>query len=403
MLQLDILTTFVTCGAASCVAALMTLLARTDDRDLRAALRISSTGFAVLGVSLLQLVGGVQGPADPPMVLALLGSAWGLGIIGWALARLAGRRVPMAPVAAILAAVGLVQLAALQHSPWALGVAYSASITLMCLLTAVALRSFLFRPRFMVDAILGWAMVACVAAYGLRLALALVHDGPAAVHHVYGPPAVLRLLGILYSVMPIFMATLLLSTVNARLAEQLALRAMTDELTGALNRRALRDRLPAMAAGVHARGGALAAMLLDIDHFKRINDTHGHLVGDEVLRQLVPVLREVLRNDALITRYGGEEFALLVPVRSSTAAQRVAERLRTAVAGHAFDAQGRRLPVTVSVGMAMVAPGDTLDAVLQRADQALYQAKRGGRNRVVHCDGEMPHAAAVAQASMETG
>lgn len=386
MLDVDILTTFVTCGAAACVAALMTMLVRADEPMLASALRISSVGFAVLGLSLVQLVGGVRGPDALPMVLALLGSSCGMTIIGWGLLRLAGHRVPPAWAAAILVVLVLVQLAALESSAWALGAVYSGAITLMCLLTTLGLKNFLLRPRHIAEGILGWAMVGCVLAYALRLALTLAHDGPAVIHHVYGPPAVLRLLGILYSVMPIFMATVLLSTANARLAERLALRAMTDELTGAMNRRALRDLAPAMMAEAHSGGSVLALLMLDIDHFKRINDTHGHLVGDDVLRRLASTLRASVRQDALITRFGGEEFALLVPVRDADTALQMAQRLRLEVAALDFQAEGRDLQVTVSIGLTLLGAGQTLDAGLRRADAALYRAKTGGRNRVDSAD-----------------
>jgi diguanylate cyclase (GGDEF)-like protein len=402
MLDIDILTTFVTCGAAACVAALMTMLVRADEPMLDSALRISSAGFAVLGLSLVQLLGGVRGPDALPMVLALLGSSCGITVIGWGLLRLAGHRVPPAWAAAILLLLVLAQLAALQSSAWALGAVYSGAITLLCVLATLGLKNFLLRPRHIAEGILGWAMVGCVLAYGLRLALTLVHDGPAVVHHVYGPPAVLRLLGILYSVMPIFMATVLLSTVNARLTDRLALRAMTDELTGTMNRRALRDLAPTMMAEAYAGGSVLALLMLDIDHFKRINNTHGHLLGDDVLRRLAATLRASLRQDALITRFGGEEFALLVPVRDASQALQTAQRLRLAVAALDFQAEGQDLQVTVSIGLTLLGAGQALDAGLRRADAALYRAKNDGRNRVHSADAAYVAEAAPASAGGQT-
>jgi len=382
MLDIDLLTTYVICGAASCAGALMMMLVRTGDAGLASALRTASVGFGVLGLSLLQLVFGVSAPLSTPMLLALAGTTVGMGIIGWGLARLAGTRVAGKVVFSLIGAAWLAQALALLISPLALSVAYSGSLALLCAGTTWGVRGFLLRPRTLAESLIGWSMVGFVLSYSLRMALALAHDGEATVHHVYGPPAVLRLLGILYGVMPVVMATLLLSVVNTRLAAQISHQAMTDELTGAMNRRALRQQAPALVTRARASGQALAAMLLDIDHFKRVNDTHGHLMGDEVLREVVTVLRAQLRPEALVTRFGGEEFALLVPVRDAATAQRVAERLRAAMAAHDVTGSGLPVRVTASVGLAMLGPDEPLEAALRRADEALYRAKQGGRNRV---------------------
>lgn len=392
MLQIDLLTTYVTCGAASCAAALMTMLARAGEPELARVLRTSSIGFALLGVSLLQLVQGVDGPMAASMLLALAGSTvgiGGIGGIGWGLAQLAGRRVRGRTVVIGVGAALAAQAAALPLSAMALGAAYSAGITLMCAATTWALRDFIRRPRDVTEALIGAVMVGFVLAYALRTALALAHDGPPAAAHAYGPPGVLRLLGLLYGVMPVVMATLLLNVVNGRLAAQLALRAMTDELTGALNRRALHARAPALQAQAGAAGETLALLVTDLDHFKHINDSHGHAAGDEVLRQVVALLRAQLRRDALLTRVGGEEFVLLVPVQDAAAAQRVAERLRAAVGRQPVQVAGQALRVTASIGITLLAPDEPLDAALARADAALYRAKTGGRDRV---ESDLPQA-----------
>lgn len=390
MLQIDLLTTYVTCGAASCAAALMTMLSRAGEPELARVLRTSSIGFALLGVSLLQLVQGVDGPMAVSMLLALAGSTVGIGGIGWGLAQLAGCRVRGRTVALGVGAALAAQAAALPLGAMAVGVAYSAGITLMCAVTTWALRDFIRRPRDVTEALIGAVMVGFVLAYALRTALALAHDGPPATAHAYGPPGVLRLLGLLYGVMPVVMATLLLNVVNGRLAAQLALRAMTDELTGALNRRALHAQAPALRAQVGAAGETLALLVTDLDHFKHVNDSHGHAAGDEVLRQVVALLRAQLRRDALLTRVGGEEFVLLVPVQDAAAARSVAERLRAAVGRQPVQVAGQALRVTASIGLTLLAPGEPLDAALARADVALYRAKTGGRDRV---ESDLPQAA----------
>lgn len=382
MLSIDLLTTYVICGAASCAGALMTALARTGDAQLASALRRSSLGFAVLGLSLLQLVLGADGPMAPTMLLALGGTSVGMAIVGWGLATLAGAAVRPGPSLALLVAVLLAQAWAGALGPMPLGVVYSTGIAVLCLVATRAMAGFVLRPRNWPEALLGWAMVGWIASYALRAALAAAHDGPPHTAHAYGPEWVLRLLGILYGVMPVVMATLLLSVVNARLAGQLALRASTDELTGVLNRRALREAAPPYVERSHRAGKRLAVLLLDIDHFKSINDTYGHLTGDAVLRQLAALLQAELRRDALITRFGGEEFALVLPVPEAAAAVRVAERLRAAIACRAFETGSGSLRVTASLGLTLLAGEETLEAALQRADEALYRAKGGGRNRV---------------------
>lgn len=156
---------------------------------------------------------------------------------------------------------------------------------------------------------------------------------------------------------------------NADLARQLRM----DPLTGLANRRALADALQ----GALANPGPVCVALADIDHFKAINDSYGHAVGDEVLAQVASSLRVANGNAALLARYGGEEFALVLTGMPPDAAYRHCDALRRAVA----DASPH-LPVTISIGVAARLPGEEQGALLQRADAALYAAKRGGRNRV---------------------
>jgi diguanylate cyclase (GGDEF)-like protein len=123
--------------------------------------------------------------------------------------------------------------------------------------------------------------------------------------------------------------------------------------------------------------------MLDIDHFKDVNDRFGHASGDLVLRHAGMLLREHLRTDALLARYGGEEFVVLVPVPDLRGARLVAERLRQAVASSPWRAvDGRPMDVTLSVGVALIGPREALDAALRRTDEALYRAKGEGRNQV---------------------
>jgi diguanylate cyclase (GGDEF)-like protein len=166
--------------------------------------------------------------------------------------------------------------------------------------------------------------------------------------------------------------------------------AMTDELTGVPNRRAVLKRLEALLAT--RTGARCAVLLLDVDHFKNINDQHGHPAGDEVLRILADQLRDVVREPAFFGRLGGEEFLIVLPDAEPATAVATAEQLRAAVLevdASRWFVDGRR--ITASLGVAVQErPEDTPSALLKRADGALYEAKRTGRNRVVAAGGD-PH------------
>ncbi|WP_126975485.1 sensor domain-containing diguanylate cyclase [Frigidibacter oleivorans] len=165
--------------------------------------------------------------------------------------------------------------------------------------------------------------------------------------------------------------------------------ARRDGLTRALSRRAFQDRVEAAVAGEPAPDAASAEavrtaslILVDIDHFKRINDTYGHPAGDRVLCAVVDSMTAQVRRTDALGRVGGEEFALLLPDTGQEAAMALAERLRAAVAGQPIPAIGLE-PPTISLGVAELRRGETAEAWFARADRALYAAKRGGRNRAV--------------------
>jgi len=162
--------------------------------------------------------------------------------------------------------------------------------------------------------------------------------------------------------------------------------AITDQLTGLFNRRYMSRHLNTLIANANAMGKPVSFLILDIDFFKQVNDTYGHDVGDEVLREFANRISANVRGIDLACRYGGEEFVVVMPDTDLNFAYMVAERLRQAVADAPFriSADRGQLPVTISVGVtASEGSGDTADALLKRADQALYRAKRDGRNRVV--------------------
>lgn len=159
--------------------------------------------------------------------------------------------------------------------------------------------------------------------------------------------------------------------------------AMVDELTGLKNRRAFFDDIESVIAGSRRRGKPVAIALLDLDHFKDVNDTHGHSIGDEVLREVAHRIEETLRQEQIVGRIGGEEFVVLLPDTSPQQALIAVERVRKAIGDTPISAtDGVRVSVTVSGGIAPLLDGMTVAISMQQADKAMYRAKALGRNRV---------------------
>ena len=159
-------------------------------------------------------------------------------------------------------------------------------------------------------------------------------------------------------------------------------KALLDPLTGLPNRAAWSERLDHEVNAWHQSGNSLSLAMLDLDHFKRINDGYGHLAGDKVLKIIANVLRKRLRPTDFIARFGGEEFVLLMPDSSLADALAVGEVLRAAIEACPFHFKGEPVTVTVSMGVAQFLPGERSDLALKRADAALYRAKAAGRNQV---------------------
>ncbi len=158
--------------------------------------------------------------------------------------------------------------------------------------------------------------------------------------------------------------------------------AVTDRLTGAYNREFLSTRLPVEIDAADGNERALSVAMVDVDHFKAVNDQHGHDVGDEVLCEISRRLRAAIRGGDLLVRYGGEEFLVVLPRASAGQAWEVGERMRARVAGGPVVVGDRRLPVQVSVGIAQHKLGESAGELVRRADGALYVAKANGRDRV---------------------
>jgi diguanylate cyclase (GGDEF)-like protein len=174
------------------------------------------------------------------------------------------------------------------------------------------------------------------------------------------------------------------SIANAQLHSEIEKMATTDGLTGLFNHRVFQEKLTEELKRLNRFSETISLMLVDIDFFKRINDTYGHPVGDLVLKNVSKVVRQTIRDIDIPARYGGEEFAIILPGTDETAAENIAERLRKAVQEKSFTAQGKTFNITVSIGIA-TAPTNAKgkEELIDKADQALYFAKQNGRNKSV--------------------
>jgi diguanylate cyclase (GGDEF)-like protein len=164
--------------------------------------------------------------------------------------------------------------------------------------------------------------------------------------------------------------------------------ASIDSLTGLLNRKAVLERADSEISRSERTGAPLSCLLMDLDGFKEVNDTHGHQTGDTALRRLAQVLGEQVRRHDVVSRYGGEEFLVLLPETSAGAGLVVAEKIRRAVSIEPFPGEGASLSMTISIGLAVKRRGESLDSFISRADTALYRAKAEGRNRVCVANGD---------------
>jgi diguanylate cyclase (GGDEF)-like protein len=207
-----------------------------------------------------------------------------------------------------------------------------------------------------------------------------------------------------------------LSTANARLRdhdqrltqlnEQLQQQAHLDEATGLFNKRRLFEQLGMEVARARRYGEVFSCLMVDIDDFKRVNDTYGHQAGDEILRQTGDFLRRTLRVTDFIARYGGEEFTIILPRTNSAGAYRAAENLRSKMMSHSFVIPAANIRLTVSIGVTCCTSFGHLDAqqIIGQADIALYRAKRSGKNQVCfNGNAELPYSESGICQTWETG
>ncbi|WP_085578056.1 MULTISPECIES: GGDEF domain-containing protein [unclassified Pseudomonas] len=169
---------------------------------------------------------------------------------------------------------------------------------------------------------------------------------------------------------------------NALLYRAATQSALRDPLTGTGNRIAMEQTLQREIEMARRHQQPLSLLMLDIDHFKRVNDIHGHTAGDDVLKAVAASIKSQLRNVDMVFRYGGEEFLVLLSNTGREAAAMVGERLRQATQAQDYYASNQLIELTVSLGCSTLLPGESVDSLLRRADSALYVAKREGRNRL---------------------
>jgi diguanylate cyclase (GGDEF)-like protein len=365
-------------------------LTQADDKRLRMALRYCCWALLIIGVGLFQFMGASKPvPSDVSLELSNVCTVWGMTFFTWSFMRLAGTRVQARWMWGLFIVNTLVMLIALPlGAVWANACMVSLC-TVMSVLMLWSQRGFIRAPRDRAERVMGWGTGVCALSWLIRWAM-LSNGWEAALHPqafsydlLRAPPLITTGFALLYSAMPLVVTTLVLGIVNARLRQQLRSRAMTDELTGVMTRRALRELFPGLLVDAFRREKQVAAMMLDLDLFKTINDRYGHPAGDAVLRQVASIMQNQLRADAVLARYGGEEFAIVTPIDDMRSARIIAERLRSVIASTPIAITAQiQLVVTVSIGVTMCTPDQALDAALLRADEALYRAKRAGRDRV---------------------
>ena len=169
---------------------------------------------------------------------------------------------------------------------------------------------------------------------------------------------------------------------NAILYQKAIQAAQLDSLTGVNNRAAMDRCLERELELAHRHDHSLSLLIVDVDHFKRINDNQGHSAGDAVLKTLTACMKETMRASDMLFRYGGEEFALVLSGTDLDGARQMGERLRAAVAAYPFVYNNKEIDVTVSIGVASLGSRDSANRLFNKADAALYQAKKAGRNQV---------------------
>jgi diguanylate cyclase (GGDEF)-like protein len=361
---------------SSAVALALAVSLRIDIAVIGSSLRIWATGIAIQAAGWLLLALRGQLPDVIAVVVANVAIVLGFAECVRALRSFGGRRVQLAwylPVFAVLVS-SIVFTYTMPDRHWRM---LTNSALLALLLAKSCAEVLRIEPNARRRPRSHW-LVAATFAFG-----AVMLFGRVVRLYVEGAvPSVISMTVIVFYASAAFgpvVASLGFALMCAdRLDRELLYLATIDSLTGAHNRRSLESLAAREIALAQRHGHDLVLLMLDLDHFKLINDRHGHASGDAALRAVTAALRATLREADLLARLGGEEFVVLMPHADRDAGRLAAERLRAAVATTSCVAA----PLSISIGIADWRRGETLDDLLRRADQALYRAKEQGRNRV---------------------
>lgn len=384
--SIDILFAYVIGGFGAWAAALMMLIAVQGDRLHRDVLLRCALGFAVLGAGMV-LSGLVERTARWPTLTLALSAVVATLVIYRALRQLVGvPPIPRARRLSEIAALCLLLLAAWSAGPRSFALAFHLVGLALSLGLTWAVRRALLAPRNAAETAMAATLLFYAGTWVFALYATLQHDGPEHRHLLYVEPPLLAAYGVSYALLPLLVGAHVLNLANARLDRRLRRQASTDELSGLLTRRALNECTGKWQADVLERGHQPVVVLLDVDHFKRINDTHGHERGDQVLRAVSARLSGALPAGTPLSRWGGEEFLVLLDAADLDEAGATAERLRAAVGGTPFEFDAACLRVTISIGGAPWPAGGVFSRAVAKADAGLYAAKHGGRDQVRMAD-----------------
>jgi diguanylate cyclase (GGDEF)-like protein len=380
-MKFDVATVLALCAFCSLLSA--GVLAATKARDPFPGVREAMfAALALAGGFLLQLLREAIGEAVA--VVAANGLIWtAAAFVHRACRRFVGVRPPARwPLVAVGCGVALFVVYMSLGAPY--GVRAITTSALIMGLTIPSLRE-LARDgglsREPARRLLFGLQLVTTAALGLRILLLLPHY---AEEVQFMTPGLERTLAFVPGLL--FAQGVGLALVHMHLersASQSRLLALTDALTGCVNRRALEARAVSELAHAARHSRPLSLVIVDLDHFKRVNDTHGHAAGDVALTHTGALLRDAVRPDDVVARYGGEEFCVLLRESGPEPARLVAERLRAAISAEPVATPAGPLPLTASLGVATARADEPWEALFHRADEALYAAKRAGRDRVV--------------------
>jgi diguanylate cyclase (GGDEF)-like protein len=364
------------------------------------ALSIGNIGFALL------MAGYVRGSARDPGLVLWLCARLMLGatqLVGWlrpvpwsdhveAIGCVTGMALELSAYCMyfefkrwqrVVVPVALLSLLAMVFAA-SRGATYVELLAITCIISALcsaAMAYMLLRPRKRGSSLLQWIIGANDALFAVAMALG-GWDGLSRPFQSLGSSPLHTLAGLAAYLLMIVNGVGFLLLCKQKSDEQMALLATTDSLTGLANRRAFFERAEAARLLSLRLRKPIALMMLDLDHFKQINDRFGHATGDEGLALFAAAARATLRDHDILGRLGGEEFALALPGTDLDGALQAAERLRHAITEAPLITSGATYVMTVSIGVVVIEANEALTAALARADHALYAAKSGGRNRV---------------------